>query len=75
MHGILPCYISRRTHKNILEIIFPEEDGYNLLKLIANFYTIKIKHLNLKGLWASTLVGLIRESPVLDPLAVQHLNN
>ena len=28
-----------------------------------------------KDLWALTLVGLTRENPELDPLAVQHLGN
>ena len=31
--------------------------------------------MNRKDLQASTLVRLIRENPVLDPLAVQHLKN
>ena len=30
---------------------------------------------NKKDLWASTLVGLTCENPILDPLAVQYLEN
>ena len=41
------------------------------------FFIFNTKELfrELKNLWALTLVGPTKENLVLDPLAVQHLNN